>query len=567
MKRRKFIKNIGAGALTPLAFNGVPLRLLGAENVLNKMAVQSTNDHVLIILQLIGGNDALNTFVPINDYDQYAQLRPNIAIPKEGSRAYIPLDSTVESAAQVGLHPDMMDFKDLYDSGKAAVFQSVGYENMSGSHFRGTDIIFQGIEGGGDDQDSGWLGRYVGSSVRPSVFPNDFPSEENPHPLALETGAGVSSLLLHPGSVPTSLSLGQDPSDLGATIRRLSGFGEGDDLATRGKAPDFLNGTFYNDELNAILSLENQTEVYLQRIADIYNNSAATSVEYPTEYPFETSQRKENPLSEQLQLVARLLGGGIRTKVFRVTIGGFDTHGNQVSETDATTGIHAALLYHVCSAMKAFQQDLANRGLEDRVLTATISEFGRRIPSNGSRGTAHGRGGAVMMFGKNLNPGIYGNTPNLNQDNIEYQLDYRQVFANLLHEWMGVSQEILANEIFFRDFIAGASPLGGDFEPLDIVANNTVTSTEHLQSNYHIKAIYPNPANRYTQIEVFVNNHQQISVELLTLSGKVVARTGRKVPPGSHAFMFVTSKIQPGFYLIKVKSERMDETKRLLIRH
>ncbi|MEO1256649.1 MAG: hypothetical protein AAFY41_17420, partial [Bacteroidota bacterium] len=307
MKRRKFIRNIGLGTVAPIAFNGMPLRVLGADSPLNRMAANSSNDKVLVILQLIGGNDSLNTFVPINDYDEYARLRPNIAIPKTGNRSYIPLDSTVSTEAQVGLHPDMTDFKDLYDIGKTSVFQSVGYENMSGSHFRGTDIIFQGIDGKSSDQDSGWLGRHIGAAYAPLMFPDDFPSEENPHPIALEMGAGTSGLLLHPGSVPTSIGIGNRPEDVGDIVNSLDGFGEATDVLTRGQAPDFLEGTLYKEELDAILSIENQTEVYFNRISEIYDNSSETAVEYPTEYPFETPNRKENPLSAQLRLIARLL--------------------------------------------------------------------------------------------------------------------------------------------------------------------------------------------------------------------------------------------------------------------
>ncbi|MEL6560229.1 MAG: DUF1501 domain-containing protein [Bacteroidota bacterium] len=567
MKRRKFVKNLSTAAATPIALNGLPIRILGSDNVLNRMAANSSNNRVLIILQLIGGNDALNTFIPVKDYDQYLSNRPSLAIPKSGNRSYIPLDSTVDIDAQVGLHPDMTDFKDLYDSGKAAIFQSVGYENMSGSHFRGTDIVFQGIDGLSGDEDSGWLGRFIGSELAPLQFPDDFPSDDNPHPIALEMGSGTSGLLLHTGAVPTSVAIGDSPDEIAKIINTLDGFGESDDVLIRGKAPEFLDGTFYNDELDAILAVENQTELYFQRITEVYDNSTETTVEYPTEYPFETPRRKENPLSAQLKLIARLLAGGIQTKVFRVTIGGFDTHANQVLDGDPTMGTHAALLYHVSSAMKAFQRDLAMRGLEERVMTVSISEFGRRIKENGSHGTAHGRGGSVMLFGTGINPGIYGNTPDLSQNNIDYQLDYRQVYANILHEWMGVSRDRLANEVFFRDFIAGPDPRGGNFAPLNILSGTVLTTHDHLNKNYHIKRVYPNPANRFTKIEIFVNNIQNIQIDLLSVEGKKMTTTKRRVLPGSHSFQFHTVNLPQGLYLIKVLSEKLNESKWLWVRH
>ena len=117
----------------------------------------------------------------------------------------------------------------------------------------------------------------------------------------------------------------------------------------------------------------------------------------------------------------------MKTKVFLVKIGGFDTHANQVETYNPTLGGHAARLYHISSAIRAFQDDLKSRGLEDRVLTMTMSEFGRRVASNGSYGTDHGTGGSVMLFGRHVNPGIFGVNPDLTRSNIEMQFDYRPV--------------------------------------------------------------------------------------------------------------------------------------------
>ena len=182
MKRRNFLKKIGFAAGAPIAFQGVPLKLLASHQDVQHLAQQSTNDRVLIILQLHGGNDGLNTIIPISRYDEYYSRRANIAIPyKVGNRTLIPLDSTVAAEEQVGLHPDMHDFKDLYDRGKAAVFQGVSYERNNGSHFRGRDIWFMG--GDADDYfSSGWIGRYLGKEYEPLVYPQDFPTDEMPDP-------------------------------------------------------------------------------------------------------------------------------------------------------------------------------------------------------------------------------------------------------------------------------------------------------------------------------------------------------------------------------------------------
>ncbi|MEQ9023043.1 MAG: DUF1501 domain-containing protein, partial [Pseudomonadales bacterium] len=521
MKRRNFLKKIGFAAGAPIAFQGVPLKLLAGHEEVQRIAQQSTNDRVLVILQLHGGNDGLNTIIPISNYDEYYSRRANIAIPyKVGNRTLIPLDSTVASEEQVGLHPDMNDFKRLYDTGKAAVFQGVSYEKNNGSHFRGRDIWFMG--GDADDYfSSGWIGRYLGTEYDPLTYPADFPTEAMPDPLALEMGNDVSLLFHQEGNIPTSISLGSSPGNLANLIDQLEGFAD-EGVDPRGNPPEFLNSSPYGQEMNWILGLEDKSEVYIRRLAEIYDSAADTTVTYPETYPFNAPEgSRRNPLSSQLQLVARLLAGGVKTKVFLVKIGGFDTHASQVESYDPTMGVHSALLYHISSAMAAFQKDLRSRGIEDRVLTMSMSEFGRRVGSNGSYGSDHGKGGPVMMFGLGVKPGIYGTVPDVSQSNVGMQFDYRQIYANVLYEWMGVEQSVISNDIFFRDFIEGANPEGGNYEPMDLIKEVILGEKEQLRKNYRMESVYPNPASNYTQAKIFVNNYQDVNVQLINVRGNV----------------------------------------------
>ncbi|MEM8938496.1 MAG: DUF1501 domain-containing protein [Bacteroidota bacterium] len=573
MKRRDFIKNLGFAAGAPIAFQGVPLKLMATGHELQRLAQQSTNDRVLIVLQMHGGNDGLNTIIPLSNYDEYYNRRANIAIPyKVGNRTLIPLDSTVATEEQVGLHPDMNDFKNLYDTGKVAVFQGVSYENNNGSHFRGRDIWLMG--GGADDYfSSGWIGRYLGTEYAPLTYPRDFPTQEMPDPLALETGNDVSLLFHQTGNIPTSISLGNNPQSLLNQINKLEGFNEevnNDGAFTvddRGLPPEFLNDSPYGKEMNWILGLEDKSETYIQRLAAIYESSAETSVTYPEKYPFNAPDRsKNNRLSSQLRLIARLLGGGVKTKVFLVKIGGFDTHANQVEDYDPTMGTHSALLYHISSAMRAFQADLRSRGLEDRVLTMTMSEFGRRIASNGSFGSDHGNGGPMMMFGLKVRPGIYGTVPDMSTKNVSLQFDYRQIAANVLFEWMGVEKSVLNTDIFYGDYIEGPNPQGGNFEPMDLIEEVILSEKEYVKKNYRIEAVYPNPASNYTQAKIFVNNHQYVNVKLINVEGVTVSQINRNVAPGEHTFSFMLDGLRPGFYFIKAKSEMLNDTKRLVIR-
>lgn len=546
---------------------GVPIKLLGANNDMQRLAQQSTNDNVLVILQLRGGNDGLNTFIPVANYDDYEDVRPNIAIPRRGTRQMIPLDSTVASADQVAVHPDMQHFKELYDMGKAAVYQGVSYENHTGSHFRGTDIMFMGGESD-EYLDSGWVGRYLGKEYEPLSYPVDFPTEEMPDPLALELGRDASLIFHQKDKITTAISLADTPSVLNKLIEGLDGFSDQDGVDSRGNPPRFLDDTAYADHLKFLLEVEDKSQKYAKRLEEIYSTVSESSVTYPETYPYTTDPgSRNNELSEQLKLIAELLGAGLKTKVFLVKVTGFDTHANQVEDDDPTMGTHAALLYHLSSAMHAFQADLQERGLEDRVLTVSLSEFGRRVRSNGSFGSDHGRGGPIMLFGKGVNPGIFGTVPDLTQKNVDMQFDYRQIYASALREWMGVSKTVLTNDIFFRDFIDGNNPAGGSYEPLDLIKGADVVSSDkdYVRKNYHIDSVYPNPASKYTQTNIFVNNYQNIRVRLINMQGKTIAQLNRSVAPGTHNFTFLLNGVKPGIYFVKATSEMLDDVKRIVV--
>ncbi len=550
----------------PFALQGIPIKLLASHEPMRRLAAQSDNDRVLVILQLNGGNDGLNTFIPIEQYDLYSSRRANIAIPhKVGNRTLIPLDSTLPSADQVGVHPDMLDFKYLYDMGKAAVFQGVSYKNNNGSHFRGTDIWFMG--GTSDDYfSSGWIGRYLTSLYGPQQYPQDFPNAEMPDPLALEMGNDMSLLFHQDGNIPTSISLGGSPGGLASLVEQLNGF-EDEGLDPRGNPPSFLNNSPYGKEMNWILGLEDKSETYIKRLLQVYESGAATSVTYPELYPFNApagSQR--NPLSGQFQLVARLLGGGLKTKVFLLKIGGFDTHANQVEDYNPTMGVHGALLHHITSAVRAFQRDLLSRGIEDRVLTVTLSEFGRRIGSNGSYGTDHGTGGPVMMFGSGAKPGVYGTNPDVTQNNVEMQFDFRQIYANILHEWMGVDKAVIANDIFFQDLIDGPREEGGSYEPMAVIKEVITGSSDHLSTHFKVESVYPNPASDVLFVKVKVNDVQETNFSLINETGAVVLSFRQKLTPGSQEVKMQLPVLTNGIYFLKVNSEKLNETRKIIIR-
>jgi uncharacterized protein (DUF1501 family) len=570
MKRRNFIKKLSLAAV-PFTLGGIPLRLM-AENSLTRMAGQSTNDRVLIILQLHGGNDGLNSIIPVEAYDLYYRWRANIAIPARNSlRKMIALDSTLPADAQVGLHPDMIAMKDLYDRGRMTVVQGVSYKNNNGSHFRGRDISFMG--GGFDDYfSSGWVGRYLQQEFEPKIYPNDFPNPEMKDPLAIEMGSDVSLIFHQAGNIPTSISL-NNPESFARLVDELEGFTD-EGVDPRGKPPIALDNSPYGKELNWILGLEEKSEDYAQRLYDVYRNAPLSSVTYPERYPFNAPRGSmRNGLTPQLQLIARLLDGGgpglgVKTKVFLVKMGGFDTHAEQVESYDPTMGQHAALMYHISSAMKAFQDDLKARGLEDRVLTVTTSEFGRRVRANGSYGTDHGTGAPVMIFGKGVQPGVVGKVPDLNLQNVEMQYDYRQVYANLLRDWMLVDEAKINNDIFFKDFINGPKEDGsGNYEPMPLATQVISGVQENFIGNrFSLGDCYPNPANAFTNIEFKINNTNLVDISLKNSKGQLIkSLLHEERTEGTHSIKADVSDLPAGIYFYQMKTGFFNESKKLIV--
>jgi hypothetical protein len=429
--------------------------------------------------------------------------------------------------------------------------------------------------GGGfnDYYSSGWVGRYLQNQYAPQQYPDDFPNASMLDPLAIELGSDVSLIFHQEGNIPTSISLGSDPEAFANLVNQLNGFDD-EGIDPRGKPPASLDNSPYGKEMNWILSLEDKSEDYAQRLLEVYQNASSTTVTYPETYPFNApTGNLRNTLSPQLQLIARLLDGGgpglgVKTKVFLVKLGGFDTHASQVEAFDPTMGVHASKLYHISAAMKAFQQDLRLRGIEDRVLTVTTSEFGRRISSNGSFGTDHGTGAPLFVFGKGVVPGMIGTNPDLSPENgnVPMQYDYRQVYANLLLDWMGVDETTINNEVFFGNFIDGPKEDGGFYEKLPI-AGDSITGFEHFVADkYFIDALYPNPATEQTILSFHINNELPVYLTIMDAKGRIMKRIVKnRVQPGKHNLRIDVHDLKAGMYVCEFKAGIFKETKKLLI--
>lgn len=439
MKRRNFIKNISKLSSTPLLLNGIGVSPFITPVMLSMLNnCEGIEDRSVVVLFLKGGNDGLNTFIPVDQYSTYFNHRPDIAIPDSGAKAYLNLDTTLDIADQVGIHPVMTSFKEMYDAGKARIIQAVGYPSMDGSHFKSSDNWNSGNDGENEGSSAycgGWIGRFF-QHAYPGL--HETPTPDFQDPLGIQFGDAKPSIAFHDCyNTYQAVNLhGQNPAAIAGLLNGL------------GTAQlDAVPQTDHGREIAYIMSIENSTNHYGTQITNVFNAGNNSSTVYP-----------DTTLASSFSRVARLLAGGIRTKFFQLHQGGFDTHINQVLASDSTLGDHATLLENVFGSIKAFHEDLNNLGLGHKVVTVVFSEFSRRIIQNGAKGTDHGNVGPMLLFGDAINPGISGTNFDLTAVDVagfmaetEQQYDYRSVFKSVLQDWMGAGDNIL-HPAFFEPY-------------------------------------------------------------------------------------------------------------------
>lgn len=528
MNRRGFIKKLPKMGAALAVFNGMPLAEMALAERIKHISAKSTNDRVLVLIQMHGGNDGLNSIIPINQYDLYQNLRPEIALPDKGKRKIIELDSKF----QLGLHPDLQSFKSMYDQGEAAIIQNVAYENVNQSHFRSTNIWMMG-GGASDYYHSGWAGRYL-ENIYPD-YPEYHPNDKMQDPLALEIGKTISLAFHRDNGIPAGLSI-DDPEKF---YKMTAGGGGG--------MPAYDNGTRYGDAVNYIKSIEQKSNQYAERLYEVYKKGK-NHIVYPEKYPeFTPYQYANNPLAPQLKTIARLIHGGCRTKIFLAKMGGFDTHHNQVEYGEPTKGIHAALQWHLSTAVKAFYDDLKKAGIDDKVLTVTFSEFGRRAVSD-HNGTDHGKAAPMFIFNKHLKGGVFGKNTDLNnldQGNIKPQFDYRQVLTGVLKDWFEADQDVI-QEVKFDQFVDNRVDLFGKM-------NNEPDPVDKAKEE--LKTCYPNPAYHEIFFNYSLSKRQYVTLHIFNKRGEpvlIVVNEGQDA--GEYTVRADISRLHPGFFTFKLKA-------------
>jgi uncharacterized protein (DUF1501 family) len=404
LTRRQFLGR-GAAGLSFLSLGG-PVPALFAQAA-TTAARQDHNDHVLVVVELAGGNDGLNTVIPFED-PLYGKLRPTLAIRKE---------KVVKLTDHVGLHPALVPAGKLFQEGKLAVVQGVGYPSPDRSHFRSMEI-WHTASTAPKPPSTGWLGRVLDSQFRTG-------DDEKLRGLGLAESL-PQALQSEKVSVPVvqqldTFSAPEEGTAKQRLLRRLS-------TAPAGK----------QDPVGFL----GRQAATLYRTADLLR-SAAEKYRSEAEY--------NGNLGEQFRKAAQLITADLGVRLLFLSQGGYDTH-NQQANT------HPGLLTELGANLAAFQHDLEKQKCADRVVVMTFSEFGRRVDENASQGTDHGAASCLFLCGTKVKPGLAGTYPRLDklgEGDLVHTVDFRSVYATLLEKWLGCPPEQL---------------LGGKYPSLNVLA-------------------------------------------------------------------------------------------------
>lgn len=523
MKRRDFLKITPAAGLAAMV-SGLPVSTFASHPLLELLAKQTQmTGRVMVLIQLNGGNDGLNTVIPLDQYSALSSARNNILIPQS---KVLPLTGT----GVTGLHPAMKGVRDLYNSGFVNITQGVSYPNPDYSHFRATDIWLTASDAT-QYLNTGWVGRYLDTQYK--NYPTGYPSTTMPDPLAIQIGYGISPVLQGP-----NVNMGMAIADINSFYNIVNG--------TVDPAPSTPAG----HELTFIRYIAQQTKQYngvIQAAAQKANN---LSTLYPT---------SGNSLSDQLKIVARLIAGGLQTPIYIVSMGSFDTHSGQTDATDTTIGTHANLLTQLSEAVYAFFDDLQKLGKFEDVAAMTFSEFGRRIVSNASGGTDHGSAEPVMVFGAGVNPGLLGNNPTIPanasaSDNIAMQNDYRSVYSAVLADWFQISTQDM-NTVLLQTY-----PILPIFKKTNNTGETTITGRdETLGQNY------PNPFTRSAMI-TFGSEGGNVSIRLFDVNGRQVKTLVEgEYERGTYQLTIEREGLPSGVYFYRMYNGKNTATKQMIV--
>lgn len=516
MKRKDFLKSGLAVSVGGMMIPRWIHPLLAQTEILREPNL----NRVLVMINLGGGNDGLNTVVPFGD-DEYYNHRPSVSIS--------PGDVLALNDNQ-GLHPNLAPLMDLWNDGKMGIIQNIGYDNQDLSHFRSTDIWRSAT-----DVDvilnTGWVARYL------ETIYNDYISNPPINPLALQQGSSNSLLLTGENGVPGVIV--DDPSIFYALV------GETYESEYDYNPPETLGG----DELSYIRQIDTNSFNYAEVIQSA-SELGTNTVEYPNTY-----------LGTQLAIIARLMSGGMYTPFFMAHHYGYDTHANQLND-------HGNLLSDLAGSISAFQQDIANLGIDKEILTMTTSEFGRRPFENGSNGTDHGAGAPHFMFGYRVKGGFYGNMPDLfnfdNNGNLIHEFDFRQIYTTLLKHWFNTPSASVESILFDQfDTIPILDTYREDPHAEEDPFQRS-SDGELLPVEYALYPVYPNPFNATTTLKYSVKKSGYVNIQVYDIGGKRISTLVKSHHnPGHFSIKLNANGWATGMYEIVMKSNHFKKVQKI----
>jgi uncharacterized protein (DUF1501 family) len=367
-----------------------------------RAAAPQKDGRVLVVIQLDGGNDGINTVVPLKD-EGYARNREALALP---------VKRLISVTEWIALHPAMQGAGRMLEAGRLAIVPGVGYPNPDRSHFRSMAIWHTARFDPVDHTGPGWIGRGLDARAVPGA-------------------SGPASLYIGAGAVPSALRGTSAPA---GSLEHIDDITLDQPSAAKPAAGDAMDNRESSDSVASFVQ-----RAALDAYATADRLAALGRDDSNARYP-------SSALAQRLGLIARLLKGGFGARVFYTLQTGYDTHGAQ-------PGTHFRLLNELSGALEAFHADLGASGLLDRVLVMAFSEFGRRVAENGSAGTDHGTSGPVFLAGTHIQSGLIGSYPSLTDlvdGDLKMTVDFRRVYATVLEDWLGLASKNALNGTFER---------------------------------------------------------------------------------------------------------------------
>ena len=495
--RRSFLQALGIAGSGSMMLGSNYLTASAPSPLTSAIAMAET-DNILILIRLSGGNDGLSTIIPIEQYDIYANARPNI---------YLPESKILKLTDEFGVPTYMKSLEPMWGDGQFKAVHGVGYEGQSLSHFTGSDIFANtdlsttGFSG----RDTGWMGRHF-EHLYPDYL-SDFPGSRPEGPAAIQVGNYGS--LVFEGEETNYAFVTNNIDQLEQIAETGLQYSVDESL---------FDNCMYSDQIKFLRGVSNVTNEYAGTIHEAYMRGA-NQVEY-----------QDNGFARQLALLARLIKGNLGTKVYMISMGGFDTHGNQPL-------VHERLMTQLSIAVDNFYDDLAFTQQDDKVLSMTFSEFGRRIFENGSNGTDHGKAAPTLFFGSGLNGSAFvGDHPSLDEPNgrgnLEYTMDFRNLYATVLAEWLCVDIPLVEQHIMdgytYTPVNLGFNCSGVDFPEIVYSDGEPTppTPTDPIEENPNpdlINAIvhkpfYPTDSTPHIYLEMPFSAH--VDIQLFNIMGQ-----------------------------------------------